>query len=793
MLVVRDYRTNQTAGDVLKLAGFDKWEEIVIRDDAYDHWPESCNLMFRRAAKHVEYGSKEPFLWLEPDVVPLKTECFDAIETEYRASGKPFSGDFVHVPEMGDVPDHCSGIAVYPGALSNFAGTAYLAHERAWDVEASSQIVPQMHKSKHILHRWKHPPFENWQQVEERIFAVKPEAVLFHADKTSSLIDLLRQKRSGVQTLAEAPNENTAPTCSIFVKTWAQDYPWLSYCLQSIAKFSQEFEIVIIVSSEAGIPNPDPTSFQEIILPEPAGSDGYLWQQIRKLHADLYTDSDFICTLDSDTIFTRAVTPQNYFTDGKIDWMMTPYSMVETPWKPITEKFLGRPVEFEFMRRAPVVLPRWIYEALRNFCVQQHGRTLEQYIIEQPHRAFSEYNAIGAFAYYFHHDKFNWINTGEVPESEWPTLTVLQKKSWDGLTPQIVAEFEEVLKGGDAGCTSASANTKIEESASPISSAAPTFKPERPAENPNIKQTKEGIWILARDSHISKWIEEKGQLQHDYETLPKVLEEIPVGGTVVDVGAFVGDTTAPFLQRVGPEGKVLAFEPNLDAFKCLKRNCPKAQCYPFALGAPGDPWLELAPCDNAGARYLRKFGFDNDKGQAVNIATLDSLNLDTCSFLKLDCEGAETRVLKGAEQTIDRFHPKMLIELNEGALQRQGTNQLEICSWLQAHGYKWWPVQANLAPDSPQYDILCTYAKTEQPNSESASTVTASVVDWSKFEQDARFSLATVRSLAEQLKGFMGNSVTTRQVRNVLHEVGVINLPYRFRKRKGWKKKKAKA
>lgn len=194
VLVVRDHRTSPEAGELLK-AVFGKWEEIVIRDDAYDKWPESPNLMFRRAAKQIEYTTKEPFLWIEPDVAPLKDGWLDAIEAEYKEAGKPFSGDFVHLNEPG-FRSHCSGVAVYPGAMSAYAGEALLAHETAWDVVGASQIIPQMHKSKLILHRWKHPVFENWQQVEERIFAVKPEAVLFHADKTSSLIDLLRERKN---------------------------------------------------------------------------------------------------------------------------------------------------------------------------------------------------------------------------------------------------------------------------------------------------------------------------------------------------------------------------------------------------------------------------------------------------------------------------------------------------------------------------------------------------------------------------------------------------------------------
>lgn len=243
--------------------------------------------------------------------------------------------------------------------------------------------------------------------------------------------------------------------CDIFIKTYPTDYPWLKYCLRSIGKFASEFRKTVIVS-----PAPYHDSIglgfdwvwqerHEYGLGNPR-FDGYLSQQVFKLYADTFTDdADYILHIDSDTIFTRPVTPETYFTDGKIDWMMTPHAMIETPWQPITEKFLGMPapfsVSFEFMRRPPQMIPRWLYASLREFCVQKHGCTLSEYIMKQPYRAFSEYNALGAFAFYFHHDKFNWINTAEVPENEWPPLTVLQKYSHGGLTPEIVAEFEQIL------------------------------------------------------------------------------------------------------------------------------------------------------------------------------------------------------------------------------------------------------------------------------------------------------------------------------------------------------------
>lgn len=275
-------------------------------------------------------------------------------------------------------------------------------------------------------------------------------------------------------------------------------------------------------------------------------------------------------------------------------------------------------------------------------------------------------------------------------------------------------------------------------------------------------------------THHAEWCATEG-LVHDPHMAKIVRENISAGELFVNVGAHIG-TLAKVAIDAG--AKVLCFEPNPDAVECLRHNLAgsSAGIFNVAIGKTVGT-VKFNSLDNAGASFV-------SEGDGTVVLPLDAFDLPQVATILMDCEGSELCVLQGAEQTINRFHPKMLIELNEGALRRQGTNQLEVCSWLQAHGYKWWPVQANLSPDSPQYDILCTHVKTEQ-NAESCST-SGPVV---KLEPDAE---TEVRRLAEQIKGFMGGSVATRRVRNILHEVGVIELPYRFRKRKGWKKKKKK-
>src|SRR5207237_10745976 len=57
-------------------------------------------------------------------------------------------------------------------------------------------------------------------------------------------------------------------------------------------------------------------------------------------------------------------------------------------------------------------------------------------------------------------------------------------------------------------------------------------------------------------------------------------------------------------------------------------------------------------------------------------------------FLKLDVEGAELRLLKGARKSLERFEPFILFEVNEGALQLQGASGDEIFKFLDSLSYR---------------------------------------------------------------------------------------------------------
>ena len=72
--------------------------------------------------------------------------------------------------------------------------------------------------------------------------------------------------------------------------------------------------------------------------------------------------------------------------------------------------------------------------------------------------------------------------------------------------------------------------------------------------------------------------------------------------------------------------------------------------------------------------------------------TLDAFcekqQLNRVNLIKIDVEGAEVALLKGAEQTIRRFRPILMIEVNPATLQRSGSTARDVIEAIGRHGYR---------------------------------------------------------------------------------------------------------
>lgn len=216
-----------------------------------------------------------------------------------------------------------------------------------------------------------------------------------------------------------------------------------------------------------------------------------------------------------------------------------------------------------------------------------------------------------------------------------------------------------------------------------------------------MKITKEGHAIIESDSHIGKWVVENKRLDFDQNAIPLIMKHIKESDFVIDCGANIGAYTYAFLNKAD---FVLSFEPNNEAFECLKYNTkffPNSHIFNYAVGAISGK-VNVVRDINAGASHCVMI-----EGGEIEMRTIDSFKLERCDFIKIDVEGFELDVLQGAIKTIQKCKPKMYIEINEGTLARCGTTPEQVFEFLDIFGYKYTNIYPHQPMEGAQYDIIC--------------------------------------------------------------------------------------
>jgi len=180
---------------------------------------------------------------------------------------------------------------------------------------------------------------------------------------------------------------------------------------------------------------------------------------------------------------------------------------------------------------------------------------------------------------------------------------------------------------------------------------------------------------------------------------------LPHVDVFVDIGANLGYYSCLALQHEKP---VVAFEPQQQNLECLFQNLiangwqDKAEVYPVALSErPG--LLSLYGASGPSASLIQDWaGYSSRYKKTVPVATLDNILAGRFSgqrlFVKIDVEGAEYSVLKGAVATIDRdIKPVWLLEICLEEFHPAGSNPdfRRIFQLFWNHGYKAFTAEAD--------------------------------------------------------------------------------------------------
>jgi FkbM family methyltransferase len=143
------------------------------------------------------------------------------------------------------------------------------------------------------------------------------------------------------------------------------------------------------------------------------------------------------------------------------------------------------------------------------------------------------------------------------------------------------------------------------------------------------------------------------------------------GDYVVDAGACFGDTALAFAATAGPAGRVYAFEPVSKHLEIIRHNLAQNPAIAhtvraFALGLGDVSHRGAAPIDTDCLSPGFSLVAVTDQGQ-LPVVSLDSLvregEIERVDFIKMDIEGYELAALRGAQETLRRFRPRLAVSV----------------------------------------------------------------------------------------------------------------------------------
>jgi FkbM family methyltransferase len=167
------------------------------------------------------------------------------------------------------------------------------------------------------------------------------------------------------------------------------------------------------------------------------------------------------------------------------------------------------------------------------------------------------------------------------------------------------------------------------------------------------------------------------------------------GHVIVDAGANIGYYSLLFARWLQGSGAVHAFEPFPDTARRFLRNLelnPELQrtvrLHELALSnRSGMVGMAEPDSANCGCNYISQ-----TSSGGIRAITLDEFvkehGLTRLDLLKIDVEGAEVSLLRGAEETLRRLRPVIMVEINPTTLRRFGQTAGDIVSLLGSHRYR---------------------------------------------------------------------------------------------------------
>jgi FkbM family methyltransferase len=208
----------------------------------------------------------------------------------------------------------------------------------------------------------------------------------------------------------------------------------------------------------------------------------------------------------------------------------------------------------------------------------------------------------------------------------------------------------------------------------------------------------EGVFAIGKESLLAKFILKEGGFEPKVAALAK--EHLNPSKDVVDIGANVGFFSVLLGKHLELGRRVLAVEPTPGALKRLRWNLvhndvSNVLVHEGVAGNSRDPVSfnvvvgreEYSSMKSISHAHALQFATQSITVPCAKVDDLVAQYALEPGFLKVDVEGAEWEVFQGAVQTLQRFRPVIITELDDGLLRGFGSSFAQVRAFLEEHGY----------------------------------------------------------------------------------------------------------
>jgi FkbM family methyltransferase len=238
------------------------------------------------------------------------------------------------------------------------------------------------------------------------------------------------------------------------------------------------------------------------------------------------------------------------------------------------------------------------------------------------------------------------------------------------------------------------------------------------------------MYVDVQESWVSREVDLRGI--HEEHILEKIIQNLEPGDTFVDVGANVGQHSLFAAKKIGSAGYVIACEPIPSSAENVQKSIEVNKFNQMKV-------VQKAISNTTEDTHFYHYGYSDISGKSNNFSDKESnkitvaqttldIELEQCSrvdLIKIDVEGYEMDVLRGAKKIIEKFKPAIILEFSPVFYKKlQAQDSTDILQFLFDYGYEITDIDNYIGPvtDIAEYckkiaergdisNILCVYTE----------------------------------------------------------------------------------